>query len=99
MQPSASADTSRGHRQPGRLRPAWLLRRLDEARLDRLHDTVRPSPEDDALGKVSEENEVDLAEAAWSYFTRHGFDGDDDPLLRCKPPASLPITHIVDLRR
>jgi hypothetical protein len=64
-----------------------LLRRLDEVRLDRLYGVVLPPHENDALGTVSEDSEVDPIEDAWSYFTSHGFDGDDDPLLRYDPAA------------
>lgn len=64
-----------------------LLRRLDEVRLDRLYGVVPLSPEDESIEKVGEEDEVDLVEDAWSYFTSHGFDGDDDPLLRYDPAA------------
>ena len=64
-----------------------LLWRLDEVRLDRLYGVFPPSLENGSLGKVSEEDEVDLVEDAWSYFTSHGFDGDDDPLLRYDPAA------------
>ena len=51
-----------------------------------------PLPEDGTLGKVSEEDEVDFVEDAWSYFTGHGFDGDDDPLLRYDPAAADRVT-------
>ena len=61
-----------------------LLRQLDEVRLDRLYGVVLPPHENDVLGTVSD---VDPIEDAWSYFTRHGFDGDGDPLLRYDPAA------------
>lgn len=43
------------------------------------------SHENDTLGRVSEDDEIDPFDDAWSYFTSHGFDEDADPLLRYDP--------------
>lgn len=44
-------------------------------------------------------SEVDPIEDAWSYFTNHGFDGDDDPLLRYDPAAFDRAAINVELRQ
>ena len=75
---------------------ARLLERLDDLRLRLLFDVLAPAGRDSG----GEEDEFeDDDDDAWALACSHGFDGDDDPLLRYDPAAFDRRTVNAELRR